>query len=88
MVVKIGIERALDSEFGVLQMLQGVAGVPTLAHPAYVNGSIITTTALEQLTWSTISVQHLHGTFHTLVQTLQVRNNLYHCFGHCRCKTF
>ena len=76
MVAKRGI-KPLHFEFFVLNELQGVAGVPSLAHSSCLKNNIITATVLDPLTWSTISMQHLHHTYPALAHTLQVGHNAY-----------
>ena len=77
-VAKHGISNTLESECTVLRALQGVPGVPTLAHLSCLYNTIFTTAVLKPLTWDMVSVRHLHHKYHVLTQTLQVGINLNH----------
>ena len=77
-VAKHGISNSLDRERTVLRALQGVPGVPTLAHPSCLYGTIFTTAVLKPLTWDLVLVQHRHRKYHFLAQTLQVGFKLNH----------
>lgn len=71
-VAKGPYQGQLERELGVLLALQGMPGVPVLAVPVTVHGSIITRDVLKKLTPEVMQLNDLHQKFPSLVRTLQM----------------
>ena len=70
--IKMPLVRTLDHELQILQSLQGLGGLPTLAFDSLVQGAIVLTPILQPLTIAAIHCGGLHLAVPALVSTIQV----------------